>query len=642
MTKLPRQGAFSGSPRPHLNEAQLIAYLDGELGRPEREASRDHLETCWTCRGLLGEIESSIDAFLDIRTSLLPEESTFSETRVEQFRQRLARHASSIERGPVPLGNRLAALWTHTTHAAAYLVQPRQAAVAGFLVVTMLVIMFTDALNTRVSADTVLARASQYEAEHLPAQGQVSRTSMRVERIDHKAHAANGVRQLGTITIVRDSIRPKMYVRAEASSGKSAHAVMASDEQMSEDVLEVLLAPEDSTFEQYVLHQRWQPDLSASQFERLGAVQGSALSARKDQGELDVSYRFAGNPSGITEAMLQVNPSDYAPSSISFVTADQDAQHEYRFTRTAFSVEPRTLEIAELFVPSAAVTETTTAEARKLPALSKPVPVAYGQSHATPEEVAVAAALHKSDACLGEEIYIFPMSDGTLLVQGLVDNSTRREAIVRTLKPLAHNVRIEIYLPREIKSGSDLYNPPEQFSEKIPGGLAGDQAATLADLSSGQSPLYERLNQHFSQSGVSREDANKQVDVFSSEMVTIARQTFLHAWALKRLDGEFSNGRIASLSDSELREIDQMRQDHRRWIATLARRESEMLAPIAGPAANESSAAAPDNGADTDTLLALARTQNDLVRALFADSRQAAQADTNLSRLLAVIHRMGS
>lgn len=640
MTKFARQGAFPGSPRPHLNETQLIAYLDGELARPEREAARDHLETCWTCRSLLSEIESSIDAFLDIRTSLLPEESAFAETRVEQFRQRLARHATSAESGPLPLRSRLASLWTRAAHGIGYLVQPRQAAIAGVLVVTMLVIMFTDALNTRVSADTVLTRASQYEAEHSPAQGQVSRTSMRVERIDHKAHAVNGLKQLGTLTVVKDSVRAETYMQADTSSGKSAHAVIVRDEQMSEDILGVLFAPEDAPFEQYILRQHWQPDLSASQFRRLGAVQGSALSARKDEGDLDVSYRFTGNPSGIAEAMMQVRPADYAPSSISVFTADQDAQHEYRFTRTSFSVEPRTPEIAELFAP-AAVPETTTAEARRLPALSKPTPVAYAQSHATPEEVAVAAALHKSDACLGEEIYVFPMSDGTLLVQGLVDNSARREAIVRTLRPVARNVRIEIYLPREIKSGSDLYNPPEQFSEKVPASVAGDQDATLADLSSGQSPLYERLNRHFSQPGVSREDVNKQVDVFSSEIVTIARQTFLHAWALKRLDGEFSNARTANLSASELQEIDQMREDHRRWIATLARRESEMLTPIAGPVANPS-AATQAHEADTETLLALARAQNDLVRALFADSRQAAQADTNLSRLLAVIHRMGS
>jgi hypothetical protein len=639
--KIPRQGAFSGST--HLNETKLIAYLDGELPRTERESARDHLESCWTCRSLLSEVQSSIEAFLDIRMTLLPEEPAFSETRVEQFRQRLSRHASSLDEQPVPFKDRLASLWAHTIHVAGYLVRPRQAITAAVLVVTMLVVMFTDVLNTRVSADTVLARASKYESSHSPSAGQVSRTSLRVERIDRKNPGGKVVKQLGTVTVLRDSAQPEMYIQAQAVSGQSKSEIVSDNQgNPNQDLLGILLSPEDEGFAQYVRSQHWVPDISAEEFHRLGAAQGMAPSAKKEDGALDVSYQLGTNPEGIAEALLQVDPSDYAPTSISFLTNSQDEQREYRFTRTAFSLEPRTPEIAELFAPLAATTTTdTTSDRRKLPALSRPTPLSYSQTRASAEEVAVSNALHKADACLGEEIYIFPMSDGSLLVQGLVDSNARREAIIRTLVPIAHDVRVEIYLPREIKSGSDLYNPPEQFAEKVPASLSGDQDATLADLSSGQSPLYERLNQHFSQPGVSREDADKQVAVFSNEVVTIARQTFLHAWALKRLDGEFSTARTAGLSSAELHEIDQMRQDHRRWIATLAKRESEMLVPLAGSTTPLTSSGVSDV-MDSDTLVALAQTQNELVKALFADSRQAAHADANLSRLLAVARRMGS
>ena len=123
--KISRKGAFSGSA--HLNETQVIAYLDGELPRTERESARDHLESCWTCRSLLSEVQCSIEAFLDVRMTLLPEEPAFSETRVEQFRQRLSRHASSLDEQPVPFKDRLASLWAHTMHAVGYLVRPRQA-----------------------------------------------------------------------------------------------------------------------------------------------------------------------------------------------------------------------------------------------------------------------------------------------------------------------------------------------------------------------------------------------------------------------------------------------------------------------------------------------------------------------------------
>src|SRR5579863_1414754 len=282
----------------HLNEAQLIAYLDGELTRAERESSRLHLESCWTCRSSLNEFQGSIEAFLDVRTTLLPEESVFSESRVEQFRQRLARHAISEDKQPVPLRDRFSAAWTNVRHVAAFMLRPRQAATAGVLVVTMVVVMFTDVLNTRVSADTILARADQYQSTHMPTLGQVSRTSMRVERIDRASHTqVKSVKQLGTVTVVRDSVHPAMYVQAKAASGKTDHVVISASDRMSENLLAVLLTPEDAAFEQYLTAEHWVPDLSAAEFRRLGAEQGIAQSsARKEDVAFDASYLFA-NPS---------------------------------------------------------------------------------------------------------------------------------------------------------------------------------------------------------------------------------------------------------------------------------------------------------------------------------------------------------
>jgi anti-sigma factor RsiW len=636
-------------PISHLNEAQLVAYLDGELPRAQRDQARDHLESCWTCRGSLSEIQSSIEAFLDVRTALLPQASAFSESRVEQFRQRLVRHASASETefDNLSVTSQAREWWTHAQSAITFLFQPRQAVIAGVLVAAMLVVMFTDVLNTRVSADTILARASQYETTHAPASGKVSRTEMRVDRIESSDQVATkSVKQLGTVTVVRDSATSEVYVQAQSISGASAQAVIKGDNDGKGDLLGVMLGADDAVLDQYLNSEHWIPELSADEFKHLGSRQGIAQSAVKQGDAFAVSYKYAPGASGIGEALLQVDVNDYAPTSISFIASSPEVRREYRLTRTAFSMETRTPAIAAMFAPSGGSgREELSARKNDAPALSKPVPLSYDGSRATAREVAITLALHKVDACLGEEINLFPMSDGSLLVQGLVDNGTRRETIAKALRQADNNVRVEIYLPREIKSGSDLYAPPELFAQKPAASAESDNVATLADLSNGQAPLAERLNQHFSQPGVSPEDANKQVAVYSSEVVTIARQTFLHAWALKRLDGEFSSVRAANLSAEQLRGVEQMRQDHRRWIATLAKRESDMLSIITpaksaqdGPVAVGASSV----DADTDTLLSLARTQNELVRALFADSRQAPAADANLSRLLAVVHRMGS
>jgi len=627
-------------PSPHLNETQLLAYLDGELPRADRESAHKHLESCWTCRGVLNEIQSSIEAFLNVRTEVLPAESAFAESRVEQFRQRLARHASETV-GVPSWSERFAAWGEHVRAFASFALHPRQAAIAGVLVVTLLVVMFTDVLNTRVSADTLLARADQYQTVHAPAKGHVSRMSLRVERIERRNRET---KSLGTITVVHDSATPQMYVDAQSASGESEHAVISASTAANGDLLHTMLSSDDSLLEQYLDSEHWVPDLSADAFRRLVAGQKVVHSSARRLGDaFEVSYQLEGEQThGIAQALLQVAATDYAPASMSVITGDQETGREYRFTRTSFSQDdPRTPELAALFVPPAALTETT-ARSRELPPLSKPVPIAYEHSRASDREVEVAEALHKADACLGEEIYIFPMSDGSLLVQGLVDSASRRTAILQTLKPVGDGLRVEIYLPREIKSGSDLYNPPVRFTEKSPVDPGPSLNGALADTSTERSPLYQRLNQHFSEPGVSSEDTEKEVAVFSNEVVTMARQTFLHAWALKRLDGEFSNARISNLSPATLQKIDQMRQDHRRWIATLAKRESAMISPIAGSSVASQAASQAAGELDTDALLRLAEQQSELIQLLFGSARPAQETDASLAQLLAVVRRMGS
>src|SRR5581483_8204061 len=250
-------------------------------------------------------------------------------------------------------------------------------------------------------------------------------------------------------------------------------------------------------------------------------------------------------------------------------------------------------------------------------------------------------ALHRADACLGEEIYLLPMSDGSLLVQGLVDGPGRGGRIRESLKGVAGPLRIELYLPRELKSGAELYAPPDTLSDRVASGGTASYTATLADLSSARMPLYDQLHKHFVQTGVAPDGIDKQIAVFSNEVVTLARQTFLHAWALKKLDREFSAERTAKLSPSALAQIEQIRQDHRRWISNLAHEQAEMLSHVADSPVT-ASLSDDSHTQDSMSLLRLAQEQNDLVRSLFTSSTASPETSGSLSRLLSVLQRMGS
>jgi hypothetical protein len=234
------------------------------------------------------------------------------------------------------------------------------------------------------------------------------------------------------------------------------------------------------------------------------------------------------------------------------------------------------------------------------------------------------------------------MSDGSLLVQGLMDSGPRREAVRRALKSVSGPLAIEIYLPRELRSGTQLLKPPDELGEQEPTGSRAAAVTTLADLSSQQIPLHDVLYRHFAKPGAGQEETERQINAFSNDVVTLARQTFLHAWALKRLDREFSARRIAGLPADAVREIERIREDHRRWIATISHRQAQTLGSVVDSSPTSALDIAADSGTDTDTLLRLAQEQNDLVRSLFTISSRKIEPSTSMLRLLAVLKKMGA
>ncbi len=635
--RVPRRNSLVA---PHLSDPHMVAYLDGELARLEMDVARAHLESCWSCRSRMGEIQGQIDGFLRARPILMPKPAAFPDNRVEQFRQRLARHAGESESLGVPLPERVARWSSRFRDALAPVSQYRRAIIATAVSACLLIVMFSDVLNTRVSADTVLRQAESYESTHLPLTGQVTRTSVRIDKFEHGSSVA---RQLGTVTLVRDSMGTAAYVSAQSVSGRSHTATFKDAHEISEPLLGTVMSDDggNPAVAHFLSEKEWVPDLSVREFRKLIDTRGnSPVSARRTHGVFELRYPFApGSASGISETLLRVDATNYATTSLSIFTAAANGGDEYRFTRDSFSFEPRTAEVAAIFDPIES-SSLSSGAARSLPQVSKPVPLSYGNSMATDAEVSLAEALHQLDSCLGEEVYIFPMSDGSLLVQGLVDNAARRDAIRQSLRAVGGSFRVEIYIPREVKSGSELYRPPDR-AEDLATSAHNSAPDTLADLSGTSVPLHDLLYQHFFKPGASAEDTNKQVALFSDEVVTLARQTFLHAWALKRLEREFSTARSANLSPAVLLSVAQMREDHRHWISTIANRQAEMLEPLAGAEAT-ARAAEMANLPDSDTLLRLAQEQNDLVRSLFTISPQSPATASSLSRLITVLKRMGA
>ena len=617
----------------HLDDAILLSLMDGELANAEQKRAEEHLAACWTCRDRQTQMQATIGTFLSVRETLRPENISSVPAPVEQFRQRLSRHVEEQAAGRAGWFGAFVGIlesWREGLRAAAgALVLNRQAALAAVVIAVVLVVTFTDVLSTTASAETLLRRAEGFESGHLPEAGSVGLRSVRMEHINSRRQ----IHDFGTLEFAKDD-SGSVYV-STASEAKHGMLVRAADQSIDTSKLIPREGGLPVSVEHYLQAEHWLPDVSVPEFRKLVVSrQSTATTSKREGGAYEVSYPFAENHiSGILEARLAVDARTYEPESVSIVTSEAG---EFRFTRVAESSAPRTTEWARIFdAPSLASSRPHTTQS--LPGLTKLSPLTYANSVASEQEVAAAAALHKLDACMGEEVYVFPMSDGTILVQGLVDRPERRDAIRSALHSLRFPVTVQVFTPKELVGGAMLFPPPDQLAAAtLPRGSAGK--ITIADASGREIPLYDEISRHVMKPGITDEELHQRVASFSNEAVTLSRQALLHAWALRRLETEFSERRVAQLPPGARQEAERLRTEHRQAISKLTRRQAELLASGTGRPQVAPGTAEPPQ--DAETLLRLAQRQNQLMRRLFTVSEPVDDSQASLNDLFTTLHQI--
>lgn len=80
-------------PFEHLNDDQLLAYLDGEMPNARIRLIRTHLGICWKCRSSLAELEAQVELI----SRLLLAESTIDADRSALARERFLQWRSAFE-----------------------------------------------------------------------------------------------------------------------------------------------------------------------------------------------------------------------------------------------------------------------------------------------------------------------------------------------------------------------------------------------------------------------------------------------------------------------------------------------------------------------------------------------------------------
>jgi hypothetical protein len=630
-----RQPHSHSLPSAHPADEQLVAFLDGEIRTPDLETAKAHLDICKECRVRMAFFQECSDGFLALRKTSLQDDGLLQEAATAQFRERLARHAEKSS----ATKSSFRGTWQRLlTGGIAALSRHRKPALATVVAIALVIATTMTLLDSTASAETILLNAEKYESQHKPDSSHLAEDVLQMEEIDEKTGIGE---RTGTIVLIRDSVSSAVYTKSDFYAGPPEEITISNDHEMGTLALRVFGSKNvmNSSVLAYLEMQHSFPAPSVSEFRKLIAGRGNQEPSTKRKGNtVEVHYPFVPNHrSGIREAVLFVNRSDYSPTRISLFTGAQNAGHEYRFTRTDFSVRNRIPQLTQLF--QAHETVIASAGTRSHAASPAPAPLDYANSHAADAEVAAAQALHEANACLGEEIYVFPMSDGSVWIQGLVDKKERREAIQQALSRLTMPLRAEIYTPEEMKSGARLFAAPDALRDGTRGAADKLAPVQVADLSVAQMAYHDELYNYYTKAGKNAEEAEKQVATFSNELSGLSRWTLLNAWSIKKLEQEFSPARTTGLSSHALENIAKMRQDHIQQIRNSAGKQAEMLAPLLKNSGTVSSGG-PSGWQDSETLLNLAGEQNGIVRSLFATSQQSTQKDAALARLAEILHRL--
>ena len=626
----------------HAEDEALLAYLDGELDQAEAAATAAHLESCWRCRGRVNALETSIRGFLAARELLDPIDLSASPNADASFRRRLDDHARAV--APRVLPGAVLRGWVDA--ALGVRASRLRHALVGGLVVG---VAFATASwwSAPVSAADILARADVHEVIDVRCADLVVRSVVDVERIDGRAGAPS---MLGVVETLTDPASPAVRVNVRSGDGAIDQRVVWGRDALGES--QAIAAAFPVPLARYLSTKQWAPGVDVRGYLRLIADRGeTSASATRTGALVEVTHRFTtGHPSSLSESRLYVDATSWLPVRISLFGDTGDGPYELRFSRTTLEFLPRTQALAAMFaaarpnanagVASKALSGRASAS-RDTATARRPLPLTWDAAPASDLEALVADALHGIDADLGEEVNVFPMSDGSLLVQGLVDTVARRQVIEQALQRMPGELRIEVRLPADLRGAVDMFAPPWRAprGDDLPRPVVA-APVVVADAGGLRMPADQIVEAHLARErragGTAFDSSSLRPAVarYANDVVSRSREAVFHAWALFRLEQQFAPARTHTLSPAALASVARVRQSHRERLARLARALGTSIEPLVDTSSSARSVAPPG---DAGTLLDTVTQADELVRMLFTVSAAPVDAPGALVRLSSLL-----
>jgi DNA-directed RNA polymerase specialized sigma24 family protein len=465
------------------------------------------------------------------------------------------------------------------------------------LIATAVALLFVVALiAVRMSSRPVLAAEllERSEANDRAARGNPELLLHRVVELEERDAALDRVLSRRRVEIWQSAAKGVEVRRAYDEQGK-----LLAGEWRQGDGSRTLLYPGGESFEDRAENpggarsaprsadEAWRLDLSAAAF---SALIGSSSAATVEERGESYLLKFINQSSGqasiaeLRSATLRLGRSGLRALEQTLLVESDLGLREYRFSEVRFDRLGLGEVSSRVFDREPMLSKPEAVEAKVL----KPDPPA-GDAAARPEvtpapaatphvyvatvelEIEALVLLDAVGATLGEEVSVTRTLDGTLQIEGVVENAERKNAILAALDPIHRHraVRVRIETPEEAE-----HRLEQMRSTAV--AVSIQEAAPLAS----RIPVDAELRRYLTSLGVAPENLDEEINRFANRMLRGSRQALLYAWSLRNLVERFSPAELQGL-DPQARSkwlglIAEHSAGYRREIATMRRD----LAPV--------------------------------------------------------------
>lgn len=547
----PRESRSDG----HLSVEQLLQAADGELSFRKAREVRNHLEACWACRSRQEQVERAVSGIVYYRNRLVAPNMPPPANGRSVFVARLESLAQHSEQYP----------GTQLISAVRSFLGGRWIAPAlGLAAVALLVVLLIPFRPPAVlSAAVVLQKSGDADRALLSQVGRVIHSEFALEY-----RAGSGSTTRHRIELWRSTSDARQARRVFDDSGHliAAEWVKANGSRILYD-RDKPRQNANGVATAFAPDTMWLLTPSAASFTSLtGSPETLSIEQQADVYVLSYEEPRTIHGARLLNASLKLRRSDLHAVEQTVTLEQHGSVEVYRLTETNLERRPEPEVAAAVFSPDPDLGP------RQL-VVSAPAAKLATVAASADLEVALLDRLDQVHALVGEQLTLRRTPTGALLLQGLVEDQSRRAEVEKSLGSLAHDpaVAVRIETVGEAAEREQRSMPSRiQMQELEPGDA---RIAIYRELES-----YLVRERHLQGA-----DLESGIRHLADDIASHSAQAWLHALAVQDIAARFSSADLQSMSSSARSKWTALLACHARAFDQETERVASLLRPVASP-----------------------------------------------------------